>query len=175
MSSESYKKFLESQQETKTVNDLYANLPKRDFTETIEEEEVFTENSRKKRSGVIVLTLIVLAIVIVAAIKNPSAVEGKNMVKDYIVENVNYRLKSEMNNEENDGFTKFGAFIGMAFASQMVDYLTEIEVNDYILYSTFNCTMEVEDIDRTLVGGVIVFGKIIPLKTDLDLDKFNSK
>lgn len=97
------------------------------------------------------------------------------MVKDYIVEKVNYVLKSEINNEENDGLKRFGAFLGMAFSSQIADYVSDIEVSDYILFSTFDCTMEVEEKDRTIVSGVIAFGKIILMKTDLDLKKLNLK
>lgn len=173
MSLESYKKFLETQQEKKCLNDVYANLPKRNYAKTIETEQVVTKPSRKRRSGFLVFKFIILAIIIVAAVKNPSEVEGKKMVKDYIVEKVNYVLKSEINKEGNDGFKQFGAFLGMTFASQIVDYVSDIEVNDYILFSTFDCTMKVEDIDRTIIYGVIVYSKIIPLKTDLDLEKLN--
>lgn len=80
-----------------------------------------------------------------------------------------------MNNEENDGFKQFGAFLGMTFAPQIVDHFSDIKVKDYILFSTFDCTTEVEDIDKTIVSGIIVFGKIIPMKTDLDLEKINLK
>ena len=175
MSLESYKKFLEDQQRTKTINDRYANLPKREYEENIEVEQVITKTPRKNRTGVLVFILIILAVFIVAAVKNPSEAEGNKMVKDYIVEKVNYVLKSEINNEENDGLKQFGAFLGMAFSSQIIDYVSDIEVSDYILFSTFDCTMEVEEKNRTIVSGVIVFGKIIPLKTDLDLKKLNLK
>lgn len=175
MSLESYKKFLEDQQRTKTINDRYANLPKRDYVENIEVEQVITKTPRKNHTGVLVFIFIILAIGIVAAVKNPSEIEGRKMIKDYIVEKVNQVLKSEMNNEENDGFKQFGAFLEMTFAPQIVDHFSDIKVKDYILFSTFDCTTEVEDIDKTIVSGIIVFGKIIPMKTDLDLEKINLK
>ena len=123
MSLESYKKFLEIQQEKKCLNDVYANLPKRNYAKNIETEQVVTKPSRKRRSGFLVFIFI---IIIVAAVKNPSEVEGKKMVKDYIVEKVNYVLKSEINKEGNDGFKQFGAFLGMTVASQIVDYVSDI-------------------------------------------------
>lgn len=175
MALESYKKLTENQQKTKTINDLYANLPRRHYAETIEEEQIISKPSRKKQFGVLGLIFIFFAVVIVAAVKNPSEIEGKKMIKDYIVEKVNYVLKSEINNQENDGLKQFGAFLGMTFASQIVDHVSDIKVKDYILFSTFDCTTEVEDIDRTIVSGVIAFGKIIPMKTDLDLEKINLK
>lgn len=165
MSLESYKKFLEDQQRTKKLNDRNANLPKREYSENIEVEQVITKTPRKNRTGVLVFILILLAVFVVAAVKNPSEAEGKKMVKDYIVEKVNYVLKSEMNNEENDGFNQFGAFLGMTFAPQIVDLVSDIKVKDYILFSTFDCTTELEVTDKTIVSGVIVFGKIIPMKT----------
>lgn len=89
MSLESYKKFLEDQQRTKTINDRYANLPKRDYVENIEVEQVITKTPRKNHTGVLVFIFIILAIGIVAAVKNPSEIEGRKMIKDYIVEKVN--------------------------------------------------------------------------------------
>ena len=179
MSLESYKKFLEKQQETKGINDLYANLSinptQKEYADNIKVEQDTAKTSRKNHTGVLVFIFIILAIGIVAAVKNPSEIEGRKMIKDYIVEKLNQVLKSEMNNEENDGFNQFGAFLGMTFAPQIVDYFSDIKVKDYILFSTFDCTTEVEDIDKTIVSGVIVFGKIIPMKTDLDLEKINLK
>jgi len=122
---------------------------------------------RKRRSGCLIFSILIIALFVVSAIKNPSESESKEIVKSYIVEKVNNKLRTEMTNDENDRMQQLGAFLGMAFASNLIDYMCETKVNDCIIFTTFDCTTKVDDSKKTIVSGIIFFGKIIPLKTDI--------
>lgn len=134
-----------------------------------------TEANKKKRDTVSLVFLNAFVLLLfVAAIMNPSERSSRNMVKGFIVDKVNNYLRDEMTNEDNDGFERFGAFIGMAFASNIVDYACETKTNDYIILTTFNCTTYIDDSEKTIVSGIIIFGKIIPIKTDLNTEKIRN-
>lgn len=113
--------------------------------------------------------LIVLAILVVAAIKNPSSAETRALINDVIVEKINEKMEAEMMKEDNDEITRIAAFLGKAFASPVLDYFTNINVSDYIIFSTFDCSSNDENSEtKNIVSGIVIFGKVIPLKSDLD-------
>ena len=198
MSLESYKKTLESQRERifyETLNDKYADgFGKTTFDDSCEKNEniylidesdssnhssvsSFTESKRKpqkRKSRSVIFFILILSFFVVAAIKNPSETESKVMVKDYILEKANEMLREEMTKEENNGFKQLGAFFGMAFASNIIDYVTETSVDDYIIFSTFDCNTNFTDSPTTILSGIIMFGKIIPLHTDIDPQKLSN-
>lgn len=95
------------------------------------------------------------------------------MVKDFVVEQLNTVLRDEMIDDDNEGIKQLGIFLGITFASSVFDYISDVKVNDYVLFTTFDCTTEVTGSVKTIVSGIIVFGKIVPLKTDLDKEKLN--
>lgn len=170
--------------ESETLNDMYANgygQNKVDNPYTDSYSSYRNNNrrpktkARKPKTGCFISLLILLAIFIVAIVKNPSEPEGKNMVKDYIVEKVNDKFREEMQKEENDGLKKFGAFLGMGLSSHLIDYAMETSVNDCFLFSTFNCKTKIEGKSKTIVSGIILFGKIIPLSSDIAPKKLNRK
>lgn len=168
MSLESYKKALEAQQERERKFSNEAKPKSEERIRTQEPEYVYVEaKPRKKHSGCVNFIILLAALFIVSAIKNPSERESKEMVKSFIVEKVNNKLRGEMTNEDNDGAKQFGALLGMAFASNIIDYVSEINVTDYIIFTSFDCTTKVDDSERTIVSGIIFLGKIIPLKSDI--------
>lgn len=199
MSLESYKKTLDSQKEriiSRTLNDRYADgFRKTTIDTSCEKNEslnlidggnssnystysTFTESESKTRNRKIkslIFFILILSVLVVAAIKNPSETESNIMVKDYIVQKVNEKFREEMTNEENDGFKQFGAFLGMTFSSNLIDYVAETSVNNYIIFSTFDCYTNITDSPKTVLSGLIIFGKIIPLHTDIDPQKLNIK
>lgn len=170
MSLESYKKALENQRiRQRKFNP--EETPKQDEPRGhVETEYVLVEpRSGSRRTGALVTLILLVAILMVAAIKNPSESESRKLVNNYIVEKINDKLRDEMTNDENDGLKQLGAFIGMTFSSHILEYLSETEVNDCVLFSTFNCKAKLEDTSITIAKGIILFGKVIPLKTDLNL------
>ena len=201
MSLESYKKNAESQGKRvgpKTINEKYAegygkisinksyannespslmddnNLSNNSGLYTFTESES-EPKSRNRKIWRLTFFILILSFFVLAAIKNPAKKESKIMVKDYIVEKINAKLREEMINEENDGLTQLGAFIGIGLTSKLIDYIAETSVNDYIIFSTFDCSTNMSDSTKTILSGIIVFGNIIPLHTDINPKKFNIK
>lgn len=114
MSLESYKKALEAQQERERKFSNEAKPKSEERIRTQELEYVYVEaKPRKKHSGCVIFIILLAALFIVSAIKNPSERESKEMVKSFIVEKVNNKLRGEMTNEDNDGAKQFGALLGM--------------------------------------------------------------
>lgn len=169
MSLESYKKTIEAQKEREREYYPPSQSKEQENKHTQETEFVYVEGiSRKKQTGCLVFFIIIGVLVIVASIKNPSENESRVLVKDFIVEKLNDHMRAEMNNDDNDGLKKLGAFLGITFSSKIMDYVTQINVTDYVLLSTFDCTIEIKEEQNTIVSGIIVFGKIIPLKSDMN-------
>lgn len=119
--------------------------------------------------------MIFLAIFIISAIKNPSEKDGKEMVNQFIVERINDKLRTDIDANKDDGFTVIGGYIGMALIPKIVDYIIDTKVSDYVVLSTFKCTAETNDEPRNMLSGIIVFGKVIPLDSDLkDMEEFKN-
>lgn len=163
MSLESYRKALEAQKEREGVFEPNTgrDMPQRP------EYAYAGAKPRKKRSGCLIFFILIAALLIVSAVKNPSERESKEMVKSYIVDNLNNYLRDEVANEDSSGAKQFGALLGMAFGSNLVEYLCEIKVNDYVVFTTFDCTTKVYATNKTIVSGIIYFGKIIPLESEI--------
>lgn len=139
-------------------------------------EYVYMEQPKSRKLGFgWILTFIIIAILVVAAMKNPSASETKTLIKDTLIEKINERMGAEIMNGDNDGATQFGAFLGMTLAPYLLDYFTNIHVNNYVIFSTFDCTAKIGEEMKSIVSGIVVFGKAIPLKSDLNKDTLESK
>lgn len=133
----------------------------------INKKVIKSQNQKKSRGRVIIIFLSL--ILVIAAVKNPSENESKEMINNYLVEKFNNKLTSYLNQDDSDTFKQLGAFLGMKLAPQILDYISETRVNDYIVFSTFECITDISDYNKTIVSGIILFGKIIPLDTDLDV------
>ncbi len=130
-------------------------------------------DTHKKRSsnGLLIFLIIIAALFVVAAIKNPSASEGRKMVKDFIAEKADDELRSTMTDDSSSGLAVLGSLIGLNMMSTIIDTFIDIQVDDCIVFSTFNCTIrDKEDLGKSIVSGVILFGKIIPLNSDMESD-----
>lgn len=122
---------------------------------------------RKRYFVYSILSLIIISILFVAAIRNPTSSELKDAIRTTLLENYNNEMGAKMIDNKNDGFNKFGAFMGTLLMPYLIDNLTTIHVSDYIIFSTFDCSANNGKETKTIVSGIVVFGKIIPLKTDL--------
>lgn len=130
-------------------------------------------DTHKKRSshGLLIFMIIIAALFVVAAVKNPSASEGRKMVKDFIAEKADDELRSTMTDDSSSGLAVLGSLIGLNMMSTIIDTFIDIQVDDCIVFSTFKCTIiDKEDEGKNLLSGVILFGKIIPLDSDLKSD-----
>lgn len=175
MSLESYKKTLEAQKEWKREFNPESSTNSEERKPNQGSESIYDETRpRKRHSGCLIFFILIVALFAVSAIKNPSENESKEIVKGFIVEKINNKMRTGMNNEDNDGLKQLGAFLGMAFSSNIIDYFCEIQVNDHIVFSTFDCTAEVDKERKTIVSGVIFLGKLIPLKSDIRKEALDS-
>lgn len=194
MSLESYRKTLELQEkrlQAQNLNDRYT----REYWKRIEDEtdsyaDVNRSQKEKRYSqyvesdyresqhgnnkkGCLLFFSIIFVILIVSVVKNPSEADSKKLIKNFIVEKVNDEMRNKITNDNNDDvFKALGVFIGMSIAPYIIEGISQTTINDCVLFSTFDCTMEVEGSRKTIVSGIILFGKIIPLSSDLNPEEF---
>lgn len=114
----------------------------------------------------------IAVILIIAAIKNPSTTESKQMIKEAAIEKINEKARAEMSDENTDGIEQFGNFLAMILAPSFYDKIVAVDVNDYIVCSSFKAKISFDGQEKNLVSGIILFGNIIPFSSDL---KDNSK
>lgn len=127
----------------------------------------------KNKNGKIVwmrVVLIIFTFFVIAILKNPSAPKTKVLIKETLVEKINDKMSRELSNEDNTGFEKIGIFLSMSAVPHLLENFINISVSDYVIFSTFNCTAEDGDEIKTIVSGIVIFGKVIPLTSDLSKD-----
>jgi len=132
---------------------------------------------RKKCRGCstpFILAIFMMTIVIaIAAIKNPSQANANAHIKSYLVERISdyVALKTSEDTESSELSKGFGRLLINALAPSFIDAMVQIQTSDYVFFSTFEAKVENKGEHKKLMSGVILFGKIIPLSTDLDKDK----
>lgn len=104
-------------------------------------------------------------ILIIAAIKNPSVTESKQLIKDAAIEKINGKLSSNV----LSGTQQFASMLGMFLAPTLLDKFVTIDVNDYVVFSTFKATIVVIEEHKNLASGIIVFGNVVPLSSDIEV------
>lgn len=124
----------------------------------------------KVGAGKLIFGLIIFAILFLAALKNPSKTDAKAEIKTVIMEKVSEKMRQEETKEENEAWRQIGSGLAMLFAPTIIDNMAQTKVSDYIFFSTFDASLTVYEEKRTLLAGVIVFGKVIPLKSDIKKD-----
>lgn len=169
MSLEGYKKIIASQREREEGYTTDRVRPVFSAEESGPSAPAYSSTkptSHKKHLGWFLTLMLILTLLVVSAIKNPSESDSRDMVKNFIVEKVNDALREQMTDKDSDGLTAFVSLLGMAFMPNLLDYACEIKVTDYILLTTFDCTTPIAESENCIVSGVIIFGKIIPLHSD---------
>lgn len=120
--------------------------------------------------GKFIFGSIIIATLFLAALKNPSRTEAKDEIQTMIVDGIMDKMRKEITDESDNVWEQIGSGISMFFASTIIDNMVETEVSDYVFFSTFDTSVTVDEKKRTLVGGIIVFGKVIPLKSGIKED-----
>lgn len=69
--------------------------------------------------------------------------------------------------DEASSTAQFESEFLMLLGSIVIDKLVDTEVSDYIIFSKFATTVTLERETKTIASGIIIFGKVIPLKTDI--------
>lgn len=166
MSLDSYRKIIESQQELKRIySDEPSSIPSR---QRVEYHKNSASKTKRYGSGRLILALSVIALLFMAALKNPSKTEAKAEIKTLLMEKVTEKMRQEVTNADNDAMKQIGFGLTMLIAPTMIDNMVQTEISDYIFFSTFDASVTVGEETKTLIEGVIVFGKAIPLKSDIN-------
>lgn len=117
----------------------------------------------------LIFFIIVIGILVLAAVKNPTEEEAKQRVKTEMTELINDKVESNVDTEAGMSLKQIGASIVKHIAPALVDKMIDVDVNNYIVFTTFNASSSFNDSKVSIASGIIVFGKIIPLKTDIKL------
>lgn len=126
------------------------------------------KSARPRRKWWKVALLVVLAAVVLLAVrKNPSEREAKALVKESLVEVVENKLRQEMDSDRYGLLGQMGAALGLIVAPELVDNFVDVKVTDFLLFSTFDASVSLAGQTRN-GGGLIVFGRLIPLYSDID-------
>lgn len=126
-------------------------------------------------------TLALIGVLLVAALKNPSESEAKVMVENKINTILNQKVEEKLledNDKADDNNIISGLVTGFiqGLVPKVLHEMSTVDVNNYVVFSTFDVTLKKlnqKAEKKSLAHGVIVFGKVVPLGTDLnenDLD-----
>ena len=110
----------------------------------------------------------IILILFIAALKNPSQSECEKQIKLFLVESVKDIYENMSESESDDSCKGFERLLISALAPSFIDAIAHIQTTDYILFSTFKATAEKSGRPINLVSGIMLFGKIIPLSTDIN-------
>lgn len=163
MSLESYRKARENmcEQEHESISETthktpYSNNPKR----------------RKSSTTKIIAVVVFIAVFFLAALKNPSDAEAKAEIKTLFTEKVNEKMRQQIADEENSAGKQIGSMLAMLVAPTFIDKWIQVDVSDYIFFSTFDANISINEEKKSIASGAIVFGKVIPLKSDIKKEYF---
>lgn len=156
MSLESYKKALEEQRERERQYAMeHQQSDKRASTKSAETKD--NNPTKRTGTGMFIFLFIVVSLGVAAIVKNPTEAEARRQLKQTAID----MMQNHMN-EESDDLSLTG-FIATLMLPSMYDNFTKTEVTDYTWFSSFSVTTINLDENYT-VSGIIVFGKIIPIK-----------
>lgn len=138
----------------------------------ITENDMNPNKSTRKRFGfIMIVSMSIFIFFLLAVIKNPSKTDSYVQVRSYLVEEINDKVSYQIKSDETGSssfFNCFERFLIKNLAPNLIDSMFEIRTSDYILFSTFDVKMENNGENVSVVSGVIVFGKILPLSTDIE-------
>ena len=130
-----------------------------------EYEEVYYVQVPQNKGLLSCMNIFILALVaflILAAVKNPSESEARQLVKNAAIEYINKEMRKEVNQDKNNWLY---SLLEMVLVPTAYDYMLQTDVDDYIFFSTFSISVTKEYGSKSLVSGIILFGKLIPLKS----------
>lgn len=112
----------------------------------------------------LIILIIIGAICGLAAVKNPGETEAKQMVRDAVTERIQQQMQAKANS--GSGLDKVLNGLGQAVAPKAVEHLTDVEVKNYVVFSTFKSSQKYSlgsDGEDRQLSGIILFGKVLPL------------
>ena len=112
---------------------------------------------------------VLAVILIIAAIMNPSAAESRQMIMDIAVEEIIKRLPATMDGDGEDEPGQTATVLDF-ISSLTTIKTTDIDVTDYVVFSTFGVSVIKSDGKHELASGLILFGNVIMLSVDVPDD-----
>lgn len=112
------------------------------------------------------LILAIIAIIILAVLKNPSNSDAKAEIKSMILEKVKGNCHQKFTDELEPN-EMIGTGLSMLLVPTIIDNMVQMEVSNYVLFSTFDAKISFLGESKTLAAGIIIFGKVIPLKSEI--------
>lgn len=172
MSLESYLKTLESQRE----RELELGIPTKNHSASVETPRHVDQQSvgihtyqpaaqSKPKSKRTTLYVLIGLALFLGVLTNPSKSEAKSEIRTVVMEKYNEHMRNMLMDEGSSSTEQFGASLGLLFGSAIVDNLVEIEVANYVAFSTFEVYSTYGGGHHFIADGMIVFGQIIPFNT----------
>lgn len=128
---------------------------------------------RSKGKKILIILGIFIAVVIgLAAMTNPSKSEAKDEVKTLIADKLREKATEEAKDEENNGMVRFISGVASFFAPKIVDNFLQIDVNNYVIFSTFDVMLTMGE-EEPLLKGFILFDQVIVYETSDKLKNIN--
>ena len=117
----------------------------------------------------IFILILILGLLVGAAVTNPTESESKEIVKSTVL---TYAEKYVENQIEKSGIplAGVGLSIGKKFAPKLWDKAVTTETEDYFIFTYFKSDINYMGINKNLLSGIIVFGQLIPLDSELKDD-----
>lgn len=134
-------------------------------------------NNKKKKFRIrLILIAVIFFFLLFAGIKNPSESESKDLIKHHIIEFINdlARKEESQNPESNEDAIITNRFLRNTLLPGLIDTMVTIHTSDYIFFSSFEATVEANDKKKNLMSGIILFGKVLPLSSDIDQNELNN-
>lgn len=122
----------------------------------------------KSRSFKRMFIFIIFAVLLLAGFTNPSDSDAEEKIKSKILEVANKEMREKIRVEEDNVWKQIGSGLAILFAPAIIDNLVQIDVSNFIIFSTFDAKIPFEDEQKTLVSGIIIFGKILPTGSDIE-------
>lgn len=128
-----------------------------------------SKNLRSKKTGKskVILLISIIAILLLAGFKNPSKMEAQTEIKAMITEHFQEIMHHEATDKNNSAGERLGSILAVFIAPTFIDNFIQVDVSNYLILSTYDANILLTDGNISLVSGIIIFGTIIPLSSDI--------
>ena len=165
MSFQSYKKVIDAQRESEVRTKIQQTKEDHptDFKPEITKEEFYGLPSKNSNTKRYIKITIIIAVFLLAALKNPSYSEAKNEINQMLMSRIIKNMQADAPNEDDSTSDQLSYNLGMLLAPAYIDHFVDTSISNYIFFSVYESRI-FKDTERILISsGLIVFGIIIPL------------
>lgn len=154
MSLESYKKTISDQQQSfgRYTEESISSESDLNMQKERSSDIEFQPRTRRKKTGKskMIICVIIIAVLFLAALKNPSKSEAKVELKSLITEKFNEKMRDNITDEDQDAMSQIGSGIAMLLAPTLIDKMVETDISNYLFFSTFSAKITFEENTKTI-------------------------